>query len=94
MPAMKPFGAFLTIRLAATVVLLLFSTLLLNILWLIALSFLKLHELFSCLTLQCVMAMNALLRKIAGVTWRPLIASKAILQRRLIRKKAAIISGT
>jgi low affinity Fe/Cu permease len=35
MPAMKHSGAFLTIRLAVTVVLLLFSTLLLNILWLI-----------------------------------------------------------
>ncbi len=94
MPAMKHSGAFLMIRLAATVVLLLFSTLLLNILWLIALSFIKLHELFSCLILQCVRATNALSRKIAGVTWRPLIASKVILQRRLVRKKAANISGT
>ena len=94
MLAMKHSGAFLTIRLAVTVALLQFCSLLLTALWLITLSFVKLHELFSCLTLQCVRATNALSKRIAGVTWRPLIASKVILQRRLLRKKAANTFGT
>lgn len=82
------------IRLAVIGVLLQFCKLSLKILWLTEVFSFKLHELFSCLTLQCARATNALSRKIAGAIWRPLIASKVILQRRLIRKMAATISGT
>ena len=82
------------IRLVVIGVLLRFCLLLLSTLLLIELFFFKLHGLFSCPILLAAQGMNALSRKIAGAIWRPLIASKIILQRRLIRKKAASISGT
>ena len=82
------------IRLVVIGVLLRFCQLLLKILWLIEAFCFKLLALSSWLTLQCVTATNALSRKIAGAIWRPLIASKVILQRRLLRKKAANTFGT
>jgi len=82
------------IRLAVTNALLQFCSLLLTALWLIALFFLKLHTLFSCPILLAARGINVLSRKIAGATWRPLLASKVILQRRLLRKRAANTFGT
>jgi len=94
MHVMKHSGAFLKIRLAAINALLQCCLLLLSALLLIELFFFKLHALFSCPILLAAQAMDALSKKIAGATWRPLIASKVILQRRLTRKMAANISGT
>jgi len=94
MLVMKHSGAFLKTRLAAIVALLLFLKPLLIILLLTSNFFVKLLELFSCLTLQCARGTNALLKKIVGVTWRLLVAGRAISLRLHATKKAATISGT
>ena len=93
MLVMKRSGAFLKTRLAVIVVLLLFLRPLLIILWLISDFSVKLLGLFSCLTLRCARAINALLKKIVGVTWRLQIAGRAISLRLHATKKAAITSG-
>ena len=93
MLVMKRSGVFLKTRLAVIVVLLQFLRQLQIALSLIALSSVKLLELSLCLTLLCVRAMNALSRKIAGVTRRLLAAGKAISQHHLATKKGATISG-
>lgn len=94
MLVMKRSGAFLKTRLAVIVALLLFLKPLLIILWLISNFFIKLLELFSCLTLQCARGVNALLKKIAGATWRLQIAGRAISLRLHVMRKAATTSGT
>jgi hypothetical protein len=94
MLAMKRSGAFLKIRLAVIVALLLFLKPLLIILWLISDFSVKLLGLFSCLTLQCARGANALLKKIVGATWRLQVAGKAISLRLHVMRKAATISGT
>lgn len=94
MLVMKHSGAFLTIRLAVIVVLLLFLRPLLIILWLTSNSSVKLLELFSWLTLRCARGANALLKKIVGATWRLQVAGRAISLRLHAMKKAATISGT
>lgn len=94
MLVMKRFGAFLKTRLVVIVVLLLFLRPLLIILWLISNFFVKLLELFLCLTLQCARGVNALLKKIVGATWRLRVAGRAISLRLHAMKKAATISGT
>lgn len=94
MLVMKRSGAFLKTRLAVIVVLLLFLKPLLIILWLTSNSFIKLLELFSCLTLQCARGLNALLKKTAGAIWRLQVVGKAISLRLHATKKAATTSGT
>lgn len=94
MLVMKRFGAFLKIRLAVIGVLLLFLKPLPVILWLISDFCIKLHELFSCMTLLCVRGVSALSRKIAGVTWRLLVTGRATSMRLQRMKKAATTSGT
>ena len=94
MLVMKRSGAFLKTRLAVIVALLLFLRPLLIILLLTSNFFVKLLELFSWLTLRCARAMNALLGKIVGATWRLQVTGRAISLRLHARKKAATISGT
>lgn len=94
MLATRHSGASLKIRLAVIVALLLFLKPLLIILWLISDFSVKLLELFSCLTLQCVQEASALLKKIAGATRRLQVAGRAISLRLHVMRKAATTSGT